>query len=43
VILVSQRSRSTDIESGLAAGADEYIVKGVLEQQKLLEAVAARL
>ena len=43
VILVSQRSRATDIESGLAAGADDYIIKGVLDQDKLLEAVSRRL
>lgn len=43
VILVTSRSRPTDVERGTAAGADEYIVKGTLDQQKLLDAVARRL
>jgi len=43
VILVSRRSRSSDVENGLSAGADEYIIKGVLDQDKLLETVARRL
>lgn len=39
VILVSKRSTREDVARGAAAGADEYIVKGKLEQQKLLRAI----
>ncbi|MBI5532914.1 MAG: response regulator [Deltaproteobacteria bacterium] len=39
VILVTSRSTREDVEKGLAVGADEYIVKGPLQQQQLIEAV----
>lgn len=40
VILVTSLDRPADLAQGSAAGADEYIVKGRFDQQKLLEAVA---
>lgn len=40
VILVTTESTPQDIQRGLSAGADEYLVKGPMQQQKLLEAVA---
>lgn len=43
VILVTSRSTREDVERGLAVGADEYIVKGTLQQQQLVEAVARHL
>jgi len=43
VVLVTSRGTAEDVERGLAAGADEYVVKGPLQQAKLLEAVARHL
>ncbi|MBN2384627.1 response regulator [bacterium] len=43
VILVTKLSRPEDIEAGVAAGADEYVVKGTFEQSNLLEMVARYL
>lgn len=40
VILVTSLARPDDIQRGLDAGADEYVVKGPLEQDALLTAVA---
>lgn len=40
VILISNLHNSHDIEKGLAIGADEYIVKGEFESDKLLDAVS---
>jgi two-component system chemotaxis sensor kinase CheA len=39
VILVTRRHTAEDIAAGAAAGADEYVVKGALEQEKLLTAL----
>ncbi|MCK5688825.1 response regulator [Myxococcota bacterium] len=39
IILVSSLRRAEDIEAGLKAGADEYVVKGSFDQQSLLEIV----
>ena len=39
VILVTSRGRSSDVQLGAAAGADEYLVKGQFDHDKLLEAV----
>jgi CheY-like chemotaxis protein len=39
VILVTTRSTRDDIERGLSLGADEYVVKGALQREKLIEAV----
>ncbi|XXX72010.1 response regulator [Sorangium sp. So ce134] len=43
VILVTSLDRPADVAQGSAAGADEYIVKGRFDQQKLLDAVARLL
>ncbi|MCP4898218.1 MAG: response regulator [bacterium] len=43
VILVTSLGRPEDVALGAEAGADEYIVKGRFEQDKLLEAVARLL
>lgn len=43
VILVTSRGRPADIELGAAAGADEYLVKGQFDQDKLLQAVERHL
>lgn len=43
VILVTSRGRQSDIELGAAAGADEYLVKGQFDQDKLLQAVERHL
>ncbi|MDP1830104.1 MAG: response regulator [Archangium sp.] len=40
VILVTGLGKRDDVERGLQAGADEYLVKGQLESEKLLQAVA---
>lgn len=40
VVLVTGLDRRADIERGLNAGANEYVVKGQLEPEKLLQAVA---
>lgn len=40
VILVTSLARPDDVQRGLDAGADEYVVKGPLEQDALLTAVA---
>ncbi|HKY34298.1 MAG TPA: response regulator [Polyangiaceae bacterium] len=40
VVLITTESTAQDIERGLSAGADEYVIKGPMQQQKLLEAVA---
>lgn len=40
VILVTSLARPEDVRRGLDAGADEYVVKGPLEQDALLTAVA---
>lgn len=39
VVLVSSLAKPEDMQRGLAAGADEYVVKGPLEQDALLAAV----
>lgn len=39
VVLVTKRSSQEDVARGAESGADEYIVKGKLEQQKLRSAV----
>lgn len=43
VVLVTSLARSEDLAEGVEAGADEYVVKGPLEQEKLLEAVSRHL
>lgn len=43
VILITTVSNPEDVQRGLRAGADEYVVKGPLQQQKLLEAVTRHL
>jgi CheY-like chemotaxis protein len=43
VILVTGLGRAEDIACGAAAGADEYLVKGQFEHDKLLEAVGRHL
>lgn len=43
IVLVTSRSTREDVERGLAVGANEYIVKGPLQQQQLVEAVARHL
>ncbi|MBN2191345.1 MAG: response regulator [Polyangiaceae bacterium] len=43
IILVTSRGRQSDIEQGAAAGADEYLVKGQFDQDKLLQAVERHL
>ena len=43
VILVTGLGRADDIERGLHAGANEYLVKGQLESEKLLQAVARNI
>lgn len=43
VILVTSRGRQSDVELGAAAGADEYLVKGQFDQDKLLQAVERHL
>ncbi len=43
VLLVTSRGRQSDIELGAAAGADEYLVKGQFDQDKLLQAVERHL
>jgi chemotaxis protein histidine kinase CheA len=39
IVLVTSSAAPEQVQAGLAAGADEYVVKGPLQQQKLLEAV----
>jgi chemotaxis protein histidine kinase CheA/ActR/RegA family two-component response regulator len=43
VILVTALAGEEDIAQGAAAGADEYLIKGELEHDKLVEAVARYL
>jgi CheY-like chemotaxis protein len=43
VVLVTSLGKREDIERGAAAGADEYVVKGQLENEKLLLAVERHL
>jgi two-component system chemotaxis sensor kinase CheA len=43
VILVTGLGKRDDIARGLEAGANEYLVKGQLESEKLLQAVARNL
>ncbi|MBN2382453.1 response regulator [bacterium] len=43
IILVTNLSRPEDVAAGVAAGADEYVVKGKFEQTNLLEMVAKYL
>ncbi|MBN1612149.1 MAG: response regulator [Polyangiaceae bacterium] len=43
VILVTALAGEEDIAKGAAAGADEYLIKGELEHDKLVEAVARYL
>lgn len=40
MVLVTSLARSDDVQRGLDAGADEYVVKGPLEEDALLAAVA---
>lgn len=40
VVLVTTESTPEDIQRGLSAGADEYVIKGPMQQQKLLDAIA---
>ncbi len=43
VVLVTSRGRQSDVELGAAAGADEYLVKGQFDHDKLLRAVERHL
>ena len=43
VILVTSRGCQSDIQLGAAAGADEYLVKGQFDHEKLLQAVERHL
>lgn len=43
VILITTESTPVDVQRGLSAGADEYVIKGAMQQQKLLEAVTRHL
>jgi two-component system chemotaxis sensor kinase CheA len=43
VVLVTRLASAEDRARGAAAGADAHVVKGRLEQEKLLEAVARLL
>lgn len=43
VVLVTSRGKAEEVSAGLQAGADEYVVKGRLQQERLLEAVARHL
>lgn len=43
VVLVTGMDKRADVERGLEAGANEYVVKGQLEPEKLLQAVARNL
>ena len=43
IILVTSLDRPEDLAAGAAAGADEYVVKGRFDHQKLLEAVSRLL
>lgn len=40
VVLITTESTPEDIQRGLSAGADEYVIKGPMQQQKLLDAIA---
>jgi two-component system chemotaxis sensor kinase CheA len=40
IVLVTSLDRREDIAAGAAAGANEYIVKGMMDQSRILEAVA---
>jgi chemotaxis protein histidine kinase CheA len=39
VVIVTTRSTREDIDCGLSVGADEYVVKGALQREQLIEAV----
>lgn len=43
IVLVTSRNKPNDIEAGAAAGADEYLVKGQFDHEKLLQAVERHL
>lgn len=43
IVLITTESTPEDIQRGLSVGADEYVIKGPMQQQKLLEAVARHL
>ncbi|HEY6725581.1 MAG TPA: response regulator, partial [Polyangiaceae bacterium] len=43
IVLVTSRGRESDIQAGAAAGADEYLVKGQFDHDKLLLAVERHL
>lgn len=43
IVLVTSRGRERDIQAGAAAGADEYLVKGQFDHDKLLLAVERHL
>ena len=43
IVLVSSRGKDTDVQAGAAAGADEYLVKGQFDHDKLLQAVERHL
>jgi two-component system chemotaxis sensor kinase CheA len=43
VVLLTSRSHPEEVQRGLDAGADEYVVKGPSQRQKLLEAVGRHL
>jgi chemotaxis protein histidine kinase CheA/ActR/RegA family two-component response regulator len=43
IVLVTSRGKDSDIQAGAAAGADEYLVKGQFDHDKLLQAVERHL
>ena len=43
IVLVSSRGKEGDLQAGAAAGADEYLVKGQFDHDKLLQAVERHL
>ncbi len=43
IVLVTSRGKPSDIQAGAAAGADEYLVKGQFDNDKLLQAVERHL